>query len=318
MLDLRQSISSYILRSRGITCPAGRIIITSGATQGISIISRILYRKDSSVVVEDPGNANLIKAISMCGYEIIPVPADELGLQTNLLPRGIQPAYVYVTPSHQFPLGGILPATRRMDLVRYAEEKECYIVEDDYDSEFRYDGPPLSSLYSLAPDRTIYVGTFSKALAPGLRLGYLLLPEKLVPACREMKKYTDVHTASLEQAALALFIDKGKLELHQRKMKKIYSLRRQALINALEEFFPVRHYIHGAATGLHLVAEFSDYVFDDTTVIRCREKKVGIHLLSRHCINKENTAGSLIFGYGHLEPEEIREGIARLAGSLIK
>ena len=313
MGELREAVSRYILRSRGIQCPADRVVITSGATQGISIISRVLFRPGDQVVVEDPGNANLVKAIGICGYEVMPVMADDQGLITDLLPAGIDPAFIYVTPSHQFPLGGILPASRRLDLVRYAEGKRCYIVEDDYDSEYRYDGFPLNSLYSLAPERTVYVGTFSKALAPGLRLGYMLLPEALVERVHEMKKYTDVHTTTIEQSALTFFLEQGRMDLYLRKMKKLYAERRQVLIGALEEFFPGRHIIHGAATGLHLVAEFPGSVFTEAWTEYCRERGLGIHLLEKHCMVKGEHRDSIIFGYSHLKPEQIRTGIALLA-----
>jgi DNA-binding transcriptional MocR family regulator len=171
-------------------------------------------------------------------------------MMTNLLPADAQPRFVLVTPSHQFPLGGTLPIQRRIQLIRYASERDCYLVEDDYDSEFRYDSPPVHSLQGLAGERVIYIGSFSKILSPGLRMGYLVLPPSLVERYQAAKWFTDLHTPSLEQLALGRFVEEGHLEKYISRVKKLYKRRRRALCDALQAHFPGQVDIWGASTDL--------------------------------------------------------------------
>ncbi len=178
--ELREAIAGYLYRTRGLSCAPGQIMITSGTTQGLSLISHILRDNQKTVLVENPSHSGLRNVITMAGCSIEGVPADEKGLCTELLYDKRQVSFIYTTPSHQYPLGGILPIQRRLELVRYAEQNNCYVVEDDYDGEFRYEGPPVSSLYELNPQRVIYCGSFSKILAPALRLGFMVLPQELL------------------------------------------------------------------------------------------------------------------------------------------
>lgn len=194
-LALREAIAQYLCRSRGLSCDPNQIVITSGATQGLSLISHILQDKQKVVLVEYPTHTGLRKVITAAGCSIAGVPVDDRGLRTELLDTRMQrTSFIYTTPSHQYPTGSILPIQRRLALIRYAQQNNCYIVEDDYDGEFRYEGQPVSTLYELDPVRVIYLGSLSKILAPSLRLGFLVLPEALLAPCKRLKMYSDVHT----------------------------------------------------------------------------------------------------------------------------
>ncbi|MFZ5898191.1 MAG: PLP-dependent aminotransferase family protein [Bacillota bacterium] len=310
--ELRSALSEYLFRVRGIDCRPGQLLITSGATQGLALAAKLLFSPGAEAVVEDPLNNGMQRIIAGAGYRLRPVPVDAHGLQTRLLPSGAGPRLIYVTPSHQFPLGGILPVQRRIELIAFARENDCYIVEDDYDSEFRYEGPPVSTLQWLDPERVIYLGSFSKTLAPALRLGYVILPRPLMQHCRELKRLSDVHTPSLDQMALARFIREGRLERHVARVKRVYAARRRALKEALEHHFPGGHTVSGDSTGLHLIAEFPGVEFTDKAVGVLIQNGVRVYPVEKHAIIKGRHKNKIILGYGHLSGEEIAEGVRRL------
>jgi GntR family transcriptional regulator/MocR family aminotransferase len=185
--ELREGLSRYLFRSRGVECRPDQILITSGATQALALIARVLVSEGDEVFLEDPVTRDIQTIFAAVGATLCPIPVDELGMQTELLPSDNHSRFVFVTPSHQFPLGGTLPIQRRIQLIQFARKSHCYIVEDDYDSEFRHGGPPVSSLQGLFPERVIYVGSFSQTLSPALRLGYLVLPDALVERYRTAK-----------------------------------------------------------------------------------------------------------------------------------
>ena len=310
--ELRKEIADYLLTIRGIHCSLNRIVITTGATQGLTLIARLLYRPDSVVIVEDPTNNRLGKLLEYEGFKLEAVPVDRNGMKTNLINQGTAARLIYVTPSHQFPMGGILPVQRRIDLLSYTKEKDSYIIEDDYDSEYRYEGSPLSPMWALNSERVFYLGSFSKTLAPALRLGYLILPERWLHRYRETKRYADVHTPSLQQLALAQFIREGMLDKHIVRMRKLYKQRRTTLLEALRNEFGDQCVTQGSATGLHLVAEFNGVDITPNLINKAKQEGVGIYPVEKHTINKGNYKNHLIMGYGHLAPEIIVEGIRRL------
>ncbi|WP_134682589.1 MocR-like pyridoxine biosynthesis transcription factor PdxR [Brevibacillus migulae] len=308
LLSLREEIAAWLYRSKGLSVDISDIFITAGATHALHVIADLLYQEGKEMFVEDPCNRGMLKTLKNKGYPISPIPVDAFGLQTECL-HGKRASAVYVTPSHQFPLGGILPAVRRTALIRYARENECYLVEDDYDSEFRYYGDPVAPLYAMDPGRVIYVGTFSKVLFPALRVGYVILPRELHQRWRHLRTHTDVQNPPFEQAALAEFLRTRKFDRHLGKMRKLYGERRQALLAALKERFQDTWHAWGDAAGLHLAVEFPGMTFDDSFVADCRKEKIRITPVEYHCIRKGEHASKLLFGYGHLEPEEIRKGI---------
>lgn len=315
-IELRQGIANHLYKSRGIRCNPESLFITSGATQGLSITARILFSPGSIAAVEDPLNDGMRQIFAYSGYQLYPVPVDGLGISVDLLPTNQQIRFIYVTPSHQFPLGGLLPIQRRIGLIDYARRMGCYIIEDDYDSEFRYSGQPVSSLLELAPDRVIYIGSFSKILAPALRLGFVILPPELVGPYQRLKRVTDVHTSLWEQLALGRFIEKGGLERQITALRKVYGRRRNCLIQALELCFPGQVRILGDATGLHLIAEFNDYQFPTEVIGRIKKFGVKVYSVDQHAIQKGVHLHQVILGYGHLKEEQIQEGVRRLHEAL--
>lgn len=308
---LREEIAAWLFRSKGLSVDAHDIFITAGATHALHLVSNLLYQDGGQILVEDPCNINMLQSLVSRGCQIVPIPVDEWGLQTDYL-NGKRACAVYVTPSHQFPLGGILPAGRRTALIRFAREHESYIVEDDYDSEFRYYGDPVTPLYAMDPERVIYIGTFSKVLFPALRIGYVILPGNLHKRWRSLRTHTDVQNPPFEQAALAEFLRTRKFDRHIGKMKKLYGERRQALLSALNGCFKDIWRSWGDAAGLHLAVQFAGMTFDDAFVEKCRRSRIRIAPVVHHSIRGDEHVDKLLFGYGHLEPGEIYEGISLL------
>jgi len=316
--ELRNVLARYLRRSRGVVCEPGQLIVTTGATQAITLIAKIFLAENADVLLEDPLTHEIHAMYALPGTKLHPIPVDWQGVLTDRLPSRLRPKFIYVTPSHQFPLGGVLPIQRRVQLIEYANRAGSYIVEDDYDSEFRYDSAPISSLQGLDPDRVIYVGTFSKILSPALRLGYLVLPRPLVENARNQKWLTDLHTPSLEQLILAEFIEEGHLERHLSKMRKVYRKRRDALIRSLERTFCDRVIVRGYSTGIHLIAEFPGIEFDAGLVSRLEDQGgVKVYPVSRHAFGHEDHRHRIILGYGNLSEDRIEEGVRRLAATLI-
>ena len=312
-LPLREEISSWLMRSRGLNADPDDIFITAGATQALRILTDLLCLDGGRALVEDPCHKGLYDTLVASRCEILPCPADNHGLQTDRLREFDNVSMIYVTPSHQFPLGGILPAARRAALIRYAREQDCYIIEDDYDSEFRYVGEPVAPLYSMDAERVVYVGTFSKTLFPALRIGFVILPKNLQSRWRNLRTHHDVQNPPFEQAALAEFLRTRKLDRHIRSMRRIYAARRQALLASLQANFADLWTVCGDAAGLHVTIQFHGKKMDDAFQTRCI--KAGIHVvpLEAHSIVKEKHEDALVLGFGHIKPEEIVSGVGLLA-----
>lgn len=315
-LELRQTIVDYLKKARGIKCEPEQVIITTGAKQGISLIAKCLLDKNSKVWIEDPTNRNVVQIFSYHTRHITPVPVDEEGIQTALFPKNRAPSVIFVTPSHQFPMGGILSIQRRLELAEFARNTGCYIIEDDYDSEFRYNGQPVHSLHELNREKVIYIGTFSKILFPSLRLGYMVLPFSLVDQCREWKRLSDHHSNSINQLALARFIANGEMERYVMKTKKLYLKRRNQMISLLNEFFPGKVKIHGAPAGMHIVAEFDSVDFSEDMINRFKENGINVIPVEKHAITKGIHTNQIILGYAHLDPSMLQQGLLRLKSVL--
>jgi GntR family transcriptional regulator/MocR family aminotransferase len=316
---LRNAISQYLYRTRGINCTPTNIMIVSGSTQGLSLISKLLYREKQEVIVEDPIHHGLLNVISSAGYNITGVQADDNGLNTNDLKPSDQTSFVYTTPSHQYPLGGVLPVQRRLSLIQYSLENECYIVEDDYDSEFRFEGQPIHSLYELNPDKVIYIGSFSKILAPAIRLGFVLLPNELLAKYKTLKMYSDVHTEAISQYVLAQFIQSGGLEKHIWKMKRKYNQKRQHLIHELTTNFSGEFEIKGHAAGLHVLVYFYDVIFTEKLVKQIYSNQVKIYPVEDYAVQHFGKhKNEIILGYAHLSLSDITNGIQVLSNIIHK
>ncbi|WP_088102080.1 PLP-dependent aminotransferase family protein [Halalkalibacter urbisdiaboli] len=311
--ELRQAISKYLGRTRGVHCHPEQIVVTSGATQALTMITKLLLSKGDTVLIEDPITDDIQTIFTQTGANLHPITVDRYGMNTDALSSGLNPKFVFVTPSHQFPLGSTLPIQRRIQLIQFARENGCYLVEDDYDSEFRYAGLPVSSLQGLAPELVIYVGSFSKILSPGLRLGYVILPSHLIEQGRQVKWFSDLHTPSVEQVVLARFIEAGYLERHILKMKKIYKKRRDFLIQLLTQYFSDQINILGDSTGLHIIVEFKELMFTSEFFNKMVNNGVRVYPVERHAIVKGKHKNKVIVGYGHLGEDELQEGIAKLS-----
>ncbi|HEX9004136.1 MAG TPA: PLP-dependent aminotransferase family protein [Blastocatellia bacterium] len=316
--ELREAIAAYLRKSRAVRCSPGQIIIVNGSQQAIDLITKLLIDRGDAVAVENPGYLGARRTFLAQGAKLLPVPVDENGILTEHLEAATdnQARLIYVTPSHQFPTGGVLPLARRLELIRWAERYGAVIVEDDYDSEFRYGSRPIPALQGLAEDaNVIYIGTFSKVLFPALRIGYVVVPESLAHVFARARWIADRQTPTLEQLALTDFINEGHLERHLRRMRTLYDKRRQTLVRALKQHFGDRVEILGENAGMHLMARLQT-PFDDGEVAQ-RAAAAGVGLVSaRLYYLGEAPTDEFVLGYSGLSERRIQEGVRRLAKAL--
>jgi GntR family transcriptional regulator/MocR family aminotransferase len=310
---LREALAEYLKRARGVVCEADQIVITNGAQQGFDLAARVLLEPGDVAVVEEPHYPGVTIPFEAAGARLALTPVDGGGLQTHKLPSRARLAYV--TPCHQFPTGVIMPLERRLALLAWAARANSWVIEDDYVSEFRYEGHPLEALQSLDRDgRVIYVGTFSKTLFPALRIAYLVLPRSLVPSFVAAKWATDRFSATLAQEALTDFITTGQFERYLRRAGNRNAARRRALIGALRQHFGDRVEIAGENTGVHLVVWLNDVRPRDLAAViaRARQAGVGLYSMAPFHTSPPRRAG-LLFGYASLTEADIRAAIRRVA-----
>lgn len=311
--ELRAALADYLQRGRWIDARPEQILIVNGSQQAIDLALRVLVDPNSPVVVEEPCYAGARLACEAMGARLLPVPVDADGLDTALLPpveAGVRLAYV--TPSHQFPTGGVMPAARRLALLDWAERSGTYILEDDYDSEYRYEGRPVEPLQALdRAGQVIYSGTVSKVLSPGLRLGYMVLPPDLVQPFLRAKQLTDRHTASLEQAVLAHLIRDGHFERHLRRTRRRNQRRRDALLDALTAAFGNAVEIEGAKAGLHLVVRFRGISATLAASVAEAAAQHSVDITAAGASAAKDGA-SFVMGYASLDEADIRQGVALL------
>lgn len=313
---LRLAISRYLAFSRAVVCAWGDIVVTHGAQQAIDLIARVLVRPGDTVAVEDPGYPPARIALQALGANVAPVPVDAEGLVVEALPPRAR--LVYVTPSHQFPLGMPMSLARRAQLLDWAERHDALIIEDDYDSEFRFDGRPMESLKSLdAASCVAYVGTFSKTIFPELRIGYVVPPVSLVAPLRRAKQVADWHSESLMQAALAKFMLDGDFGKHLRRMHKEYAARRNALLRHLHGPLAPWMAPMPSAAGIHMAAQLQAPLTETALVKLAESVGVGLYGTARMHVAQPPLPG-LLLGYGHVNVAEIDAGLASLAGALAK
>lgn len=312
---LREAIADYLSRSRAVKCDANQILIVNGTQQALDLIVRLLIEPGDIIALEDPGYMSARVIFQTQGAELLPITVDDSGLMVkeliNFTHKPIR--LVYVTPSHQFPTGAILSLPRRLELLAWAQQTGGLIIEDDYDSEYRYGDRPIPALQGLdCSDSVLYVGTFSKVLFPGLRIGYLVLPKNLVALFGRAKWLSDRHLPILEQQVLADFIAEGHLERHIRKMRTIYERRCQVLVQALNLHFGEKVTILGEKAGIHLMVKLHSHFSDEEIIQRAAKMGVGIMSATPQYLQPQST-GEFIFGYGELTEPQLAEGIRRLA-----
>lgn len=312
---LRAAIARHVGVSRAVRADAEDVIVTHGAQQALDLIGRVLISEGTCVAVEEPGYPHARLLFQSLGARVVGVPVDDEGIDVEAIPRTAR--IVYVTPSHQFPLGIAMSLHRRSALLAWAEERGAVIIEDDYDTEFRFGGRPLDPLQCLdRTGRVIYVGTFSKVLLPGLRLGFLIAPASLQPALHMAKHLTDWHGELASQAALARFIDEGLLTRHIRRVAREYTDRYEEIVDALERQFGGRLRPIPAAAGIHVAAEVVPGRSLDLAQVVRRAEQSGVRFNTFAEFSFETPVRvGLVLGYGAIPTSRVREGMARLASS---
>lgn len=316
---LRTALQGYLRRARALACEADQILVVHGSQQGLDLCARLLLNPNDAFVFEDPGYRMARYSFQATGATALPINVDGSGLDTGALPEDDRVRLAYVTPSHQFPMGAVLPFARRLELLEWASRHRAWVIEDDYGGEFRYGQRPIDALQSMDTQaRVIYVGTFSKALSPQLRLGYLVLPRELIHVFREAKRLTDRHSPRWEQNVLASLIESGTYERHVRRLRRDNEQRRKALLEAFEQHLAGFGELVGMAAGLHGVLRLPGLCADDEARVQAMalERGVGVYPLSPLFAGEGSMAG-LILGYAGLTVPEIREGIGVL-GEVIR
>lgn len=316
-VPLREAIAEYLGAARAVRCEPSQVLITTGSQQGLQLSAQVLLDANEEVWIEDPGYPGARQALTMVGAKIVPVLVDREGLDVA---EGVRKAHnaraVCITPSHQYPLGVTMTAARRMLLLNWAARSGAWIIEDDYDSEYRLEGRPIASLQGLDTDaRVIYIGTFSKAMFPALRLGYVVVPADLVEAFSNARDATDQFSSTLYQAAMTDFIREGHFARHIRRMRVIYGQRRTVLVDAIEKQLGDMLEVIGTEAGMHLVALLRPGVSDVAIAKRAAEVGISAMPLSS-CYAKPPARGGLILGYGGTDTRDIHEGIRKLKMSI--
>jgi GntR family transcriptional regulator/MocR family aminotransferase len=312
-LPLREAIAEYLGAARAVRCKPSQILVTTGSQQGLQLSAQVLLDANERVWIEEPGYPGARQALIMAGAELVPVPVDREGLNVAEGIRGARSAQaVYITPSHQYPLGVTMSATRRMLLLNWAARSGAWIIEDDYDSEYRLGGRPIPALQGFdTGERVIYIGTFSKVMFPALRLGYVVVPEDLVDAFYSAREATDQFSSTLYQAAMTDFIHDGHFARHIRRMRMLYLDRRTALVEAIQNQMGDKLEVIGSEAGMHLVALLPPGVSDVALSKKAAEIGISAMPLSS-CYLKPPARGGLILGYGGTDARQIHDGIRKL------
>lgn len=311
---LRQAIAEYLGAARGVRCTAEQVLITAGSQHALDLVAQILLDPGDPVWIEDPGYRGARAALLGVGAHLLPIPVDEEGLCVEVgVAQSPAARLAYVTPSHQYPTGATMSVARRLALLAWARQQNAWILEDDYDSEYRYRGRPLAALQGLdQAERVLYSGTFSKVLFPGLRLGYLVTPPALTDAFTRALQLAHRYLSVFDQAVLATFIREGHFARHLRRMRTLYAERQQVLVTALQERLRAHVTVGSAEAGLHLVA-WCNGVRDDQQLTKAAWQ-VGVEVapISTYSMQATPRPG-LVLGYGMLTPAEIRAGVDKLA-----
>ncbi len=313
-LPLRKAIASYLSTTRGVQCVPEQLIITSGSQHALEIVTRTLLEPNQKAWIEDPGFLGARAALTAAGARLIPVPVDVDGLNISAgIERCANPRLIYVTPSHQYPLGMTLTLSRRLALLKLASTSDAWIIEDDYDSEFRYVGRPLAALQGLDTDqRVIYIGTLSKVLFPSIRIGYIIAPLDLCETFVRVRCLEGHQSPTLEQAVLADFISEGHFARHIRRMRALYAERQQALLKAARTELDGLLEIRPSDAGMHLVGWLPKSVYDQAAFRAASAGGVEVTPLSAYRIETQKQGG-LRLGYTGYKPREIWRATRRLA-----
>jgi GntR family transcriptional regulator/MocR family aminotransferase len=310
---LREAIAVHLAAARGVLCEAEQIIITNGTQQALDLIGRIFLTKTTDVYIEDPSYHGARDIFAATGARLVPVPIDEEGFDLQTARKRSRKARLaYVTPSHQYPLGVTMSLARRLNLLEWARDRDAFVIEDDYNSEYRYSGRPLASLQGLDRDgRVIYLGTFSKTIFPALRLGYLVVPTNLIEVFAAGRALTDLHSPSLDQAVLAEFIAERHFARHIRRMRGIYEERQQILVEEVRKHLKGMLEVAPAEAGMHLIGWLPLGIDDQDVSRRAGEANLKIAPVSAYCI-EQTLRGGVLLGYTAFNERLIKQGVKKL------
>ncbi|PTY04285.1 GntR family transcriptional regulator [Opitutaceae bacterium EW11] len=310
--ELRVAIARHIGFSRGVEASAEDVVVTAGTQQAIDLVARVLLAPGDAIAVEEPGYPPPRALFNVMGLRVVGVPVDRDGIDIATIPRGVRA--VYVTPSHQYPLSVAMTLPRRQGLLAWAERNQAAIIEDDYDSEFRFGGRPFEPLQTIdTQGRVIYVGSFSKTMLPSLRIGFIVAPAALRDALRTAKFVSDWHTSSLVQVALARFMEEGAFARHVRRMTREYRERREIIVDTIRREFGEELELIPSDAGLHVTALARKLKAEQLVRVQARAAKRGVafHLLSLFSVPEKARSGILL-GYGTIPTFRIRDGLQRL------
>ena len=314
---LRKAIATYLNLERGAKCTPDQIMVLSSTRQALFLCAQLLVDAGKPILLENPGYYGARKAFETAETRVLPIDVDELGIRTDLLYADRSGAHcVYVTPSHQYPTGASLPLERRLELINWAAQQGKWVIEDDYDSEFHYDGQPTACVQGLDKyQRTLYIGTFSKTLYPGLRMGYMVLPHELIKAFTYARSMMDGHTPQILQLTLARFMEDGHYNAHIRAMRKLYAGRRTSMLDAIDK------HLDGIVTalrppgGLQIPCLLRDGWSEEKTIRQAASAGIQLSGLSRLYAGEKKKQGWLL-GYSSLTAYEIEAAMQRLAHAL--
>ncbi|MBH1964112.1 MAG: PLP-dependent aminotransferase family protein [Comamonadaceae bacterium] len=315
---LRRAIAAYLGISRGIACTQEQVFVTAGYRSGLDLVSRSLLTPGDTGWYEDPGYLFARQFLERAGMRLEPVPVDAEGLEVEVgLQRAPHARFAVVTPTHQSPMGMAMSLPRRLQLLEWASQRQAWIIEDDYDSEFRYHGRPLPALKSLDRDgRVLYTGTFSKVLYPGLRLAYLVVPETLIEKFRDAANHVGGLGSILSQATVADFMEQGHFARHLRKMRSLYATRRGFLVDALSQTFGSRLHVQPQAGGIHVLAHLNTSQQDKVLANAAQAQGLAVEALSNWRMRKSRQGGLLMGFSGFTTEQQALKSVEQLAAVL--
>jgi GntR family transcriptional regulator/MocR family aminotransferase len=316
-LALRETIATYLRTARSVHCDAEQVMIVSGSQQALEISARVLLDPGSRVWVEDPGYHLAKDVLALAGCQLVPVPVDEEGLDVATgTKRWRRARAALVTPSHQYPLGVTMSASRRLQLLDWAQSSGAWILEDDYDSEYRYGSMPIASLQGLdANSRVIYIGTFSKVLFPSLRLGYLVIPRDLVERFREVRRVMDLGPPTFYQEVLADFIREGHFARHIRRMRVLYGERARVLVDSTHAELGTMVEVFGGEAGMHLAVMLKNGIRDMEMAERAARQNLWLWPLSFFYLRDAVRSG-FVLGFGSTDVAEIPRAVRKIRNLL--
>jgi GntR family transcriptional regulator / MocR family aminotransferase len=309
---LRSALADYLGRVRGVVADPARVVVTSGYSQGQGIVCRALAAQGARrIAFENPSHREQRRVAAAAGLEVVPVAVDEGGVRVEELERADVNAVV-LTPAHQHPTGAVLAGERRPPLLAWLRARGAIAIEDDYDAEYRYDRTAVGALQGLEPDRVVYAGSASKTLAPALRLGWLVVPPRLLQAVTDEKDLADCGTARIEQHAFANFLARGELDRHLRRMRASYRRRRDLLVEALADALPEAT-VSGIAAGLHATARLPDHYDEQTILDEAQRRRIDLTTMRDFWIGPASGPPTLLLGYSQLPEASIAPGVRELA-----